>query len=127
MQAEAYHIAVDPLREWVDIKLIGLWDHDTIRRFEADLRRDLTRLPAIGCQRTLFDLSDFVVQVPEVAAGFARLAADPGIASRRIAVIGPAPLLRMQARRVAPGYGFFGDRAEAVQWLNAADADDAPR
>jgi hypothetical protein len=114
-----FRIDVNPAREFVEIALSGLWSTDTIRRFETDLRRRLLDLPAIGRQRTLFDLTGFIVQVKEVAAGFERLAADRGIASHRIAVIGAAPLLRMQTRRVAPDYGLFTDRAAAMEWLFA--------
>lgn len=131
MAQPAYTIEIDSARRFVEIALIGLWDSATIASFDADLRRSLRVLPAAGCpigqQLTIFDLTAFIVQVQDVATMFGGMAADPTIASRRIAVLVTAPLLKMQARRVAPGYGLFDDRAQALAWLFApADADHSP-
>ena len=123
MSIDAYSINVDPSRHLVDIAVRGLWTVETVSRYRTDIAQVIGTLRAHGCavgqHLTLIDITGFIVQVKEVAAGFERLAADRGIASRRIAVIGAAPLLRMQTRRVAPDYGLFTDRAAAMEWLFA--------
>jgi hypothetical protein len=50
------------------------------------------------------------------------MAADPSIGSRRIAVLVSSTLSKLQTRRIAPGYGVFDDREEAMSWLFEPDA-----
>lgn len=122
----AFTIRIEPERKFVEIRMFGHWDDATARRFNSDLRRLLPALPAGGCrigdQNTLFDTTAYAVQSQEVLAQLAGMAADPSIGSRRIAVLVSSTLVKLQARRIAPGYGLFDDRAEALRWLFEPDA-----
>ena len=122
----AFTIRIDPPRKYVEIAMFGHWDETTTRRFETELRRLLPALPAGGCrigdQVTLFDNTGYLVQSQDVLAQLGRMVADPSIGSRRIAVLASSTLIKLQTRRIAPGYGLFADREEALQWLFEPDA-----
>lgn len=122
----AYTIHIDPARKFVEISMRGHWDDATIKRFISDLRQRLQALPAGGCrfgeQNTLFDTTAYAVQSQEVLAQLGNLASDPTIRSRKVAVLVSSMLIKMQARRIAPRYGFFEDRDEALRWLFEPDA-----
>jgi hypothetical protein len=120
----AYTIRILPTAGFVDIIMRGFWSAEDQRRFDRDLRAMLPALPAAGCrigeQVTLFDLTAFQVQGQDVIAGLTRMASDPAIGSRRVAVLLSSGLLKLQARRVAPGYGLFDCRETAMAWLAGA-------
>jgi hypothetical protein len=122
----SFTIRIDAPRKYVEVCLFGLWDAATAHRFDCDLRRLLPALPEGGCsigeQNTLFDLTSYSVQAQDVSAHLAGMAADSSIGSRRIAVLVSSTLSKLQTRRVAPGYGVFQDRAEAMAWLFEPDA-----
>ena len=120
-----FTIRIEPARKFVEITMRGHWDEATIRRFGHELRNLSRALPAAGCrigeQNTLFDTTGYAVQSQEVLAQLGALAADPSIGSRRIAVLLSSTLIKLQARRIAPGYGLFSDREAALHWLFAPD------
>lgn len=122
----AFTIRLFALDKFVEIRMRGFWDGGTMQRFDATLRNVLPWLAMRGCaigqQTTLFDLLEFPVQNQETLAALAGMVADPKIGSRRIAVLIGSALLKQQARRTAPGYGLFGNRAAAMAWLNEAMA-----
>lgn len=117
----AFTIRIEPARKFVEIIMRGHWDDATIRRFDRELRHLLRALPRGGCrigeQNTLFDTTEYAVQSQEVLARLGAMAADPSIGSRRIAVLVSSTLVKLQARRIAPDYGLFNDRDEALEWL----------
>ena len=120
-----FTIRIEPARKFVDIVMRGFWSAEDFERFNATLRQMLPNLRLGGCavgdQVTIFDLSAYQVQGQDVLAGLAAMVNDPSIGSRKIAVVLSPGLLKMQARRVAPGYGLFDDRAGAMAWLAADD------
>ena len=122
----AFTIRIDAPRKYVEISMVGLWDDATAQRFERELRGLLPALPQGGCpigeQITLFDTTDFPVQPQDVSTRLAGMAADRSIGSRRIAVLVSSTLSKLQTRRIAPGYGVFDDREEAMRWLFEPDA-----
>jgi hypothetical protein len=122
----AFTIQIDAARKYVEIGMLGLWDDDAAKRFERELRCLLPALPKGGCrigeQNTLFDSTAYLVQSQDVTARLAGMAADPSIGSRRIAVLVSSTLSKLQTRRIAPGYGVFDDREEAMSWLFEPDA-----
>jgi hypothetical protein len=117
----AFTIRIEPARKFVEISLRGYWDDATMKRFDSELRRLLPALPAGGCmigeQNTLFDTTAYAVQSQDVLAQLGIMAADPSIGSRRIAVLVSSTLNKLQTRRIAPDYGLFSDRDEAMRWL----------
>ncbi|MCW3849333.1 hypothetical protein OF829_19005 [Sphingomonas sp. LB-2] len=118
----SFTIRIEPARKFVEIGMRGYWDAATIQRFDSELRRLLRALPVGGCrigeQVTLFDTTQYAVQSQEVLAKLAGMAADPSIGSRRIAVLVSSALVTLQTRHIAPGYGVFTDRGEALAWLS---------
>jgi hypothetical protein len=122
----AFTIRIDAARKYVEIGMLGLWDDVIAKRFERELRCLLPALPKGGCrigeQNTLFDSTAYLVQSQDVTARLAGMAADPSIGSRRIAVLVSSTLSKLQTRRIAPGYGVFDDREEAMSWLFEPDA-----
>ena len=122
----AFTIRLSAPDKFVEIRMTGFWDGATMQRFDATLRTGLRWLALHGCtigqQVTLFDLLEYPVQNQETLAALAGMAADPKIGSRRISVLIHSALLKQQARRTAPGYGLFDDRAAAMAWLTEAMA-----
>ncbi|KQM22570.1 hypothetical protein ASE73_13730 [Sphingomonas sp. Leaf24] len=122
----AFTIRIDPARKLLDIDLRGLWDPAIVVRFRDALATMLARLPALGCplgqQVTLFDMTQFAVQPREVLPLLEQIAANPGVSSRRIAIVVNSTLLKMQAKRLAPNIALFEAREPALAWL----AEDGP-
>jgi len=122
----SFTIRIDAPRKYVEICLLGMWVEATAKRFDHELRRLLPALPRGGCplgeQNTLFDSTGYAVQAQDVSTHLAGMAADRSIGSRRIAVLVSSTLSKLQTRRIAPGYGVFSDRAEAMAWLFEPDA-----
>ncbi|MFN3675086.1 MAG: hypothetical protein ACK4TC_03835 [Sphingomonas pseudosanguinis] len=120
-----FTIRIEPVRKFVAIVMRGFWNKDDLDRFDRTLRRILPNLRSGGCaigdQVTFFDLSSYQVQSQDVLTGLAAMATDPSIGSRKIAVVLSSGLLKLQARRVAPVYGLFDDRDEAMAWLEVDD------
>ncbi|MEH3036488.1 MAG: hypothetical protein PGN23_08390 [Sphingomonas adhaesiva] len=125
-----YSIVVDARQRLVVTTPRGLWDFAIAARFLVAQVAALDILPRYGCplgqQVTLIDCSEWIVQPQQIATMMGGMLADPRLASRRIAILAPAPLLAMQARRVAGGQRFFADRAEALAWLLAPEDDQSP-
>ncbi|KQN81190.1 hypothetical protein [Sphingomonas sp. Leaf62] len=125
----AFTIRIDPARKLLDIDLRGLWDPAIVARFRDALATMLGRLPALGCplgqQVTLFDMTQFAVQPREVLPLLEQIAANPGVSSRRIAIVANSMLLKMQAKRLAPNIALFEARDPALAWL--AEDGPAPR
>lgn len=119
----AYRVAIDRAARQLDFVLIGHWSIATVARFETAIRDAVARLPMAGIrpgeQVALFDTTRFTVQSPDVLAALGRIAADPRVTSRRIALVFASALLRMQAKRAMPHLGLFDDRPSALAWLRS--------
>ena len=117
----AFSFRTDRSRKLVEISVIGHWDAATMDRFEHQLTEFHKSLEQkvcrVGQQITIFDLRKFAVQSPSVLIRIGAKVKDPAIASRHVAILMSSALLRMQARRIAPRYGIFATRDEAVEWL----------
>ncbi len=117
----AFAAGIDSATKRLDFALLGHWDLPTVTRFEAAIRATVARLPFLGIrlgdQVALFDTTRFTVQSPDVLAALGRLAADPRVTSRRIAIVLASALLRMQAKRAMPHLALFADRDAALDWL----------
>ncbi len=121
----AFSIRFDTVQKLLDIEVRGHWDIATVARFGEAVAMMVSRLPSLGCslgqQVTLFDMTGFAVQSQDVLPPLGRLAADPGITSRRIAIVAASVLLKMQAKRIAPHFPRFDDRTAAIEWLMEND------
>ena len=117
----AFSFRTDRGRKLVDISVNGHWNTATMDRFEDQLKKFYRSLEQnvclLGEQVTIFDLRCFAVQSPHILIRIAAKVKDPTIASRQVAVLISSMLLRMQARRIAPNYGIFAERDEAIEWL----------
>ncbi len=126
VQEPAFVAAIDRDARRLDFALIGHWNLPTVARFEAAIRRVVQHLPLLGIrpgtQVALFDTTRFTVQSGDVLAELGRIAGDPRVTSRRIALVLASALLRMQAKRAMPHLALFDERDEALAWL----ASDAP-
>jgi len=107
----------------------GYWTTGAMKTFLGDLGTAATPLlkrrepfSALG------DLTDFVPQDRATAAAIrdSLLAAQKN-GLRRFAVVNPAPLVKMQYRRIAEGVevAFFESMTEAKNWLREAGANRA--
>ncbi len=117
----SFSIRIDPPSKFVEIHMKGFWGEAEFARFNTTLRAMLPALPAGGCaigeQVTLFDLTAYQVQSQAVFVSLAQMASDQEIGSRRIAIVLSSGLLKLQARRAAPGYEMFQERGSAMRWL----------
>lgn len=117
----AFVAGIDRAAKRLDFALFGHWDLPTVVRFEAAIGAAVRHLPFLGIrtgdQVALFDTTRFTVQSPDVLAALGRIASDPRVTSRRIALVLASALLRMQAKRAMPQLALFDDRAAALDWL----------
>ncbi len=117
----AFAAGIDRATKRLDFALFGHWDLPTVARFETAIGAAMARLPFLGIrpgdQVALFDTTRFTVQSPDVLAALGRIASDPRVTSRRIALVLASALLRMQAKRAMPHLAFFDSRDAALGWL----------
>ncbi|MEH3046583.1 hypothetical protein [Sphingomonas adhaesiva] len=123
-----YRIRVDVARRLMDLDLRGLWDQAIAGRFLAHVVEAMAVLNRAGCaagqQAALVDITGFVVQTQDIVGMIQGMLADPRLATRRLAVVVTAPLLKMQAKRVSSSEGFFATREEAETWLFVPEGAD---
>lgn len=125
----SYSVEADPARDLVRIRLAGFLTPEATADF---LRaRDAAHL-RLRCgpneHATVADIRDMAIQSRDVVERFQGLLADPRLRSRRLAVVTPSSLARMQAYRAAGNRGarFFADLAEAEAWaLRPGPPEDA--
>jgi hypothetical protein len=121
-EGAAYEIHPDLSRGLVTVVLRGFWTIETLDRFRAALKA--AALPIAkkeGAYLCLADASDFAVQTQESLSRFSDLSADEGIKARKIAIVAPIGLSRMQLSRITPDdrRQIFANREEALNWLLA--------
>jgi len=116
-----YDVEIDPARKLLIIRLAGFWTPETMKAYQAEVRRKASALHrAGGCERILVDMSDYPIQSAEIAEGHAsalRHAADTLCA--KAAIVMTSALSKLQASRVATstGHRFFTDETLAFAWL----------
>lgn len=120
--APGYIIRADHAENLIFTELIGFWDEATFDQFVKELRIAVASLGArdsAGGHLTLADTRDWGVQSQEIADKFAAITQDPTLMSKRVAMVIPGAMARMQAGRVVPGdnRAIFSSMEEARDWL----------
>ncbi|GGB33092.1 hypothetical protein GCM10011380_23190 [Sphingomonas metalli] len=110
----------DPDRGLLRITLSGFFTVDDVAAYEAARVLHVSRLRCpIGQHLTLADVTGLDIQTQDVVAAFTRVVGDPRYRPRRLAVVVPHTLTRIQAMRAVdgPGVRVFRSVAEAEDWL----------
>jgi hypothetical protein len=114
-----FSITVDTGRDYIEVRLIGFLDMQTVADFDESYRAAKARLDADRSRHiTLIDISELKIQAQNVVSDFALMLSDPSIHSARLAfVTGDAPA-KMQLRRlIGDNAALFDTMEEARQWL----------
>ena len=121
-QLEPRHtVSSDTTRGEVSFVIAGFWTADKIRPFLAELDRHAT--PIALAKRPIHaigDMSDFVPQGRDTAAEIAdHLQRSKRAGLRRVAIIDPPPLVKLQYKRVSEGIEveFFETEEAGRRWL----------
>ena len=117
-----FTISVDHPHRLVRATLIGFFTPAEVKRFAREEQAAVETLECPkGEHRVLIDASQCQVHTREVAEAFARLASDPPIKARRIAVVANGTLHRIQTRRIldADRSAMFDTLADAERWILA--------
>lgn len=125
VEQKAFSIGFDRASRIMTVVLRGFWNADDQAAYETELKRAIAMLAAEGCrpgdQLMLIDITEHAVQSASSLEMFARLTSDKIISGRRQALILSSELVKMQAKRTAPNYRIFQDRAAATEWLGEAE------
>lgn len=114
-------ISSDMARGEVSFVIAGFWTAEKIKPFLAEL--DSHALPIAREKRPIYaigNMRDFVPQGRETAAEIAdHLHRSKRAGLRKIAIIDPAPLVKLQYKRVSEGIEveFFSSEAAGRNWL----------
>ena len=110
MERPMYQIEADRERALLRLKLNGMWDMATAKRFEAERRAMVVRQGwSRGDYRCIVDLRDYAVQPRDVAA--------------RGEIVG-SMLRRMQVQRLVSrgDEQAFTTEQDAIRWLDSPDS-----
>ena len=123
-----FSVTVDPARDLVRIRLAGFLTAEMTADF-IRARNEAHRQLRCGPNQhaTVADIRDLAIQAQDLVTRFQTLLANPAYRSRRLAIITPSTLARMQALRAAGNRDarFFADTEEAEAW--ATEPDPAPQ
>lgn len=115
-------MAFDIVSGRIDLTGTGFWSRRQVEAHFADLATVIARIRAGGSiVRVLVDLTQGVIQSPEVAELIATTTARIYGEDDAIAMLVSASLTKMQMRRVLDGrpHAFFLSRTAAESWLEA--------
>lgn len=113
-----FEFQIDRDRRLIMARVRGFWDRATAESYaRAHLGTVKTLGLPIGAHLVLADFDGLVPQSQETVACIQQLI--DGNVAKRIALVAPAALSRMQARRliVRPNVRVFADLASAEHWL----------
>ena len=117
----AYAISVDHDNRIVNFRVSGFWELEPVRELLRDMDRKAAPLVASGRP---FDglgvLRDMATQTRDVAEYLRRHLESSRLAGlRRVAIIDPPALVRLQYQRISNGLEveFFQSEAEGRAWL----------
>lgn len=113
-----FEFTIDKSRGLVSARVWGFWDQATAKTYAVrhlDAVRTLGL--AAGEHLVLADFEEFAIQTQETVSGIQRLIDDNK--ARRIALVAPSALSRLQVRRllVRSNVRVFSDLASAENWL----------
>lgn len=117
-----YEISLDTEHKLLRLKLNGMWEVETLKRFEGERRM---RLQLAGWKSgefdCLVDLREHGVQTKEVAAGGQEIHQAVDLRPRKLAIIVAGAIKKMQVSRTIEGTleQVFDDEHEALRWLSS--------
>lgn len=114
-----FSVSADPSRNLIRIALSGFLTPEVTRRFleaRAEAHRRLRCAP--NQHATVADLRGMAIQSQQIVERFGGVLGDPVYRSRRLALVTPSTLARMQVYRAAGNRDarFFTDPGEAEAW-----------
>lgn len=118
-EMDNFSVTADPVRDYVEVRLVGFLDLDATSDFNDQYRVAKSRLSDNRNRHvTLIDVSQLKIQSQNVVSDFALMLSDPSIQSARLAfVVGDSPV-KMQLRRLLHGNAeMFDTTDEARDWL----------
>lgn len=122
----SHSIEVDRRRKLVDVRISGILMPEDVAWVGEEIREAVRSLGSgAGQHVTLYDLSGLQAATAASVDMIRETFANPVVRnlwSRKLAVVAPSALIRMQAHRVRearPDLMVFDDRAAALEWLLA--------
>jgi len=122
----SHSIEVDPRRNLIDVRISGMLMPEDVAWVGEEIREAVRSLgDGAGDHVTLYDLSDLQVATSASVDMIRDTFSNPVVRalwSRRLAVVAPTALIRMQAHRVRearPDLVVFDNREAALAWLLA--------
>ena len=122
----SHSIEVDPRRNLIDVRISGMLMPEDVAWVGEEIREAVRSLgDGAGGHVTLYDLSDLQVATSASVDMIRDTFSNPVVRalwSRRLAVVAPTALIRMQAHRVRearPDLVVFDSREAALAWLLA--------
>ncbi|MDQ1287456.1 MAG: methyl-accepting chemotaxis protein [Actinomycetota bacterium] len=118
--AGAYTLAWDTAENRINFTLTGMWDADTMRRWDADYRAAVAKAPRDGWT-VIGDMTGYPAQSEEIQAGHERLIAHSAASGMAKAVlVVPKAVVAMQMKRLV-------NNAKASTVTYAASVDEAKK
>ena len=122
MQHGHYRFETDPIRNFLRIELVGLWDRSLAIVFAAEVEQTIRGMIEAGAThgqfRTLVDMSKKNILPQHAVAEFAKIV-RPDSPSIKIALVVSGVLHRLQAKRLSTTekHRIFDRQDEALEWL----------
>lgn len=114
-----FSVTVDPARDLVRITLSGFLTAGITAEF-LRARNEAHRRLRCGPNEhaTVADIRGLAIQAQDLVTRFQSVLSDPAYRSRRLAIVTPSSLARLQAQRAAGNRDarFFADLEEAEVW-----------
>ncbi|PAX07565.1 STAS/SEC14 domain-containing protein [Sphingomonas lenta] len=115
----SFSVTADPARDLVRITLSGFLTTELTADF-LRARNEAHRQLRCGPNEhaTVADIRGLAIQAQDLVTRFQSVLADPAYRSRRLAIVTPSSLARLQAQRAAGNRDarFFGSLEEAEAW-----------
>ena len=115
----SFSVVADPRRDLIRMRLSGFLTPDHVVQFFQARNEAHTRLRCAPNQHaTIADVRDVAIQSQDMVQRFQTILSDPTYRSRRLAIVTPSSLARLQAYRAAGNRDarFFTDMDEAEAW-----------
>lgn len=122
----SHSIEIDRRRKLIDVRINGILMPEDVAWIGEEIREAVRSLgPGAGEHVTLYDLSGLQAAPAAAVDMIKETFSNPVVRqlwSRRLAVVAPTAVIRMQAHRVRearPDLVVFNDRESALAWLLA--------
>lgn len=112
-------VTAEPARDLIRIKLDGFLTPELTADFFRARNEAHRKLRCAPNQHvTIADVRGMAIQAHDIVQRFQSMLADPAYRSRRLAIVTPSTLARMQVHRASgnPHARFFADPGEAEAW-----------